>query len=251
MDTRGRNTGYRSREQRYDNDIPQRPRDQRYYDEPRHDDGYPERNRYDDRYYQPDYRRSSGSKKSVIAAVLALGVAAGALGAYKVFKPSSAPALIPQAPQAQILSVNPNYVFSKKAYNSCHKVSKTTYVQNQKDGTDGALIGGATGAVAGGVIGNQIKQGGGGTAVGAIVGGLGGALVGREVQRSNQPEYVAKTSSYDKCGVAYKTVKHQSGYKVQYLYENATASIITQSPLTVGTKLPLDQLQSMARVATQ
>jgi uncharacterized protein YcfJ len=245
MNSRERKNGYRAREQRYNSDAPQRTRDPRYYDEAHRDDDYPERNRYDERYYQPDYRRSSGGKKFIIAAVLALGVAAGAIGAYKIFMTP------PPIPQAQILSVGPNYIFSKKAYNSCHKVATTTYVQNQKDGTDGALIGGATGAVAGGVIGNQIKQGGGGTAVGAIVGGLGGALVGREVQRSNQPDYVAKKSSYDKCGVAYKTVKHQSGYKVQYLYENATANIITQSPLTVGAKLPLNQLQSMAQVTTQ
>lgn len=244
MNSRERKSGYRAREQRYNNDAPPRTRDSDYYDEPHRDDGYPERNRYDDRYYQSNYRRSSGSKKFIIAAVLTLGIAAGAIGAYKVFMTP------PPVPQAQILSVSPNYVFSKKAYNSCHKVATTTYVQNQKDGTDGALIGGATGAVAGGVIGNQIKQGGGGTAVGAIVGGLGGALVGREVQRSNQPDYVAKKSSYDKCGVAYKTVKHQSGYKVQYLYENATASIVTQSPLAVGAKLPLNQLQSMAQVTT-
>lgn len=244
MNSRERKSGYRAREQRYNNDAPPRTRDSGYYDEPHRDDGYPERNRYDDRYYQPNYRRSSGGKKFIIAAVLTLGVAAGAIGAYKVFMTP------PPVPQAQILSVSPNYIFSKKAYNSCHKVSTTTYVQNQKDGTNGALIGGATGAVAGGVIGNQIKQGGGGTAVGAIVGGLGGALVGREIQRSNQPDYVAKKSSYDKCGVAYKTVKHQSGYKVQYLYENATASIVTQSPLAVGAKLPLNQLQSMAQVTT-
>lgn len=206
MNSRERSTGYRAREQRYNNDAPQRSREPRY----------------DDRYYQPDYRRSSSGKKFIIAAVLVLGVAAGAIGAYKIFMPALIPAPAP-IPQAQILSVNPNYVYSKKAYNSCHKVSITTYVQNQKDGTNGALIGG----------------------------GLGGALVGREVQRSNQPDYVAKKSSYDKCGVAYKTVKHQSGYKVQYLYENATANIIMQSPLTVGAKLLLNHLQSMAQVTTQ
>ena len=90
----------------------------------------------------------------------------------RCLKPSSAPALIPQAPQAQILSVNPNYVFSKKLTIVAIKFQNYLRAES-KDGTDGALIGGATGAVAGGVIGNQIKQGGGGTAVGAIVGGLG------------------------------------------------------------------------------
>ncbi len=198
--------------------------------------------RYDDDYdnYQPQYRQSS-NKKPLLIGLGALGAVAVAAGLFSFLSGNST---------AQIVSVSPNYVSTQQPYQDCHKVGTTRYVRNQKNGTEGALIGGATGAVAGGIIGNQVKQGGGGTAVGAVVGGATGALVGREVQRSNQPDYVAQKGSTTQCATRYKTVQTQVGYNVQYLYKGNMASMVTQSAPAIGVKLPYSQLQAMAMPAS-
>lgn len=198
--------------------------------------------RYDDDYddYQPQYRQSS-SKKPLLIGLGVVGAVAVAAGLYSFLSGSGT---------AQIVSVSPNYVSTQQPYQDCHRVGTTRYVRNQKNGTEGALIGGATGAVAGGIIGNQVKQGGGGTAVGAVVGGATGALVGREIQRSNQPDYVAQKGSTTQCATRYKNVQTQAGYNVQYLYKGNMASMVTQSAPAIGVKLPYSQLQAMAMPAS-
>jgi uncharacterized protein YcfJ len=200
-----------------------------YYDEP------PRRGRANN--YAPREEKSNKGLLYGLGAVAAVAVAAGS---YFIFK----------APDtAQIVAVSPNYVTTQQAYQDCHRVGTTRYVKNQKNGTEGALIGGATGAVAGGIIGNQVHGGGGGTAVGAIAGGVGGALIGRDIQRSNQPDYVAKHGSSTQCQTAYRPVQTQSGYNVQYLYKDNMANIVTQSAPAIGTKIPMKDLQQLAMPA--
>jgi uncharacterized protein YcfJ len=187
------------------------------------------------RYEQP---QRSFNLAWIIVPLLLVATAALGFGAYS---------LISKPPLAQIVSVTPNYTTIKKPYNSCHKEATTSYVANQKNGTDGALIGGATGAVAGGIIGNQVKQGGGGTIIGAVIGGATGALAGREIQRSNQPDYIAKHGSTTKCATLYKNVQVKSGsYTVQYNYKDTLAKIVTNSAPAIGTTLPIAQLQALA-----
>lgn len=210
----------RSRNRQRQENYSQRPRQQ--YDD------------YDN--YSPQYPKRN-FKKPLIIGLSALGGLAIAAGLVSYFSGNST---------AQIVAVSPNYISTQQPYQDCHKVGTTRYVRNQKNGTEGALIGGATGAVAGGIIGNQVHQGGGGTAIGAVVGGATGALVGREVQRSNQPDYVAKRGSSTQCETRYKTIQTQSGYNVQYLYKDNMASIITQAAPAIGMKLPYNELQAMA-----
>lgn len=199
------------------------------------DDDY-RRNNYDPRGSSArGYRHKSHT--GLIVTLIVIGAAAIAGGVYKLMAVNT---------DAQIVSVSRNYTTIQQPYQSCHKVGTTTYVQNQKDGTTGALVGGATGAVAGGIVGNQIHGGGGGTAVGAIVGGAAGALIGRDIQRSNQPDYVAKHGTTNKCATAYRSVKKPAGYKVQYMYKDNMANIIVANQLTAGSKIPLQQLQAMA-----
>lgn len=195
------------------------------------------------RQYYANERRYAPSRRGlnfawIIVPLLLVAAAALGFGAYSL---ATKPTL------AQIVSVTPNYTTLKKPYNSCHKEATTSYVANQKNGTDGALIGGATGAVAGGIIGNQVKQGGGGTIIGAVIGGATGALAGREIQRSNQPDYVAKHGSTTKCATLYKTVRVKSGsYTVQYNYKDTLATIVTNSAPAIGATLPIAQLQALA-----
>jgi uncharacterized protein YcfJ len=247
----------------YDNDYDEQPRNanrgnnRNYQDEyeeptPQRRAANPQQNRRnynDDDYYDEQPRRARAnnhtpreerSNKGLLYGLGAIAAVAVAAGSYFIFKAPDS---------AQIVAVSPNYVTTQQAYQDCHKVGTTRYVKNQKNGTEGALIGGATGAVAGGVIGNQIHGGGGGAAVGAIAGGVGGALIGRDIQRSNQPDYVAKHGSSTQCQTAYRPVQTQSGYNVQYLYKDNMASIVTQSAPAIGTKLPMKDLQQLAMPA--
>lgn len=231
-----------------ENDSPQmrsRVRNNRRYDDSYIDD-YQEtraRRRVERDYFEDEYipRRSSNLKWVVIIPLLLITAAAVGFGMYHLAAVNKPPAL------AQITAVTPNYKTIKKPYNSCHKEATTTYVANEKNGTNGAIIGGATGAVAGGIIGNQFKQGGGGTLIGAVVGGATGALAGREIQRSNQPDYIAKHGSTTKCATLYKSERVKSGsYTVQYSYNQAAATIVTKSAPQVGAAMPIAQLQSLA-----
>jgi uncharacterized protein YcfJ len=214
--------------------------------ETRYDDDYndypparqPRRARAEDDYSDDrDYYRKPRSNNRLLFTLLGVGGVAVVVGAVMLFSGSSS---------AQIVASTPNYITTQQAYQDCHREGTTSYVRNQKNGTDGALIGGATGAVAGGVIGNQVHGGGGGTAVGAIVGGATGALIGRDVQRSNQPDYVAKKGSATRCVTAYKPVQTQVGYNVQYMYKNNMANMVVQNQLAIGSKIPFSELQAMA-----
>ena len=238
--TDNRQTNYSANES---DDYPQRAPRRSAPPRPRGRDEYdnrpPQRDYYDDDYDAPRKTKSNRALLISLGAVAAVAIATGI--AFMLTKSST----------AQIVSVNPNFVTTQQAYQDCHKVGTTSYVANKKNGTEGALIGGATGAVAGGVIGNQVHGGGGGTAVGAIAGGVGGALIGREIQRSNQPNYVAKHGSSTQCTTAYKPVQTQVGYNVQYMYKDEMANIVTQTAPAIGSTLPLAQLQAMAVPAAQ
>ncbi|RTL12850.1 MAG: glycine zipper 2TM domain-containing protein [Neisseriaceae bacterium] len=236
---RGNNRNYQDE---YEERTPQRrapnPQQQNrrnYNDDDDYYDEQPRRTRANN--YPP---RAEKSNKGLLYGLGAIAAVAVAAGSYFAFK----------APDtAQIVAVSPNYITTQQAYQDCHRVGTTRYVKNQKNGTEGALIGGATGAVAGGIIGNQVHGGGGGTAVGAVAGGVGGALIGREIQRSNQPDYVAKHGSSTQCQTAYRPVQTQSGYNVQYLYKDNMANIVTQTAPAIGTKIPMKNLQQMAMPA--
>lgn len=247
--TRNRNPRSNSSQRNAPRGNPSRPA---RYEEPKNNDydeyddrpqtRQPRRTReddYDDRDYYPETPRS---KSKLLYVLLGIGCVAVVAGATMLLTGNS---------NAEIISVAPNYITTQQAYQDCHKEGTTSYVRNQKNGTEGALIGGATGAVAGGVIGNQVHGGGGGTVVGALVGGGAGALIGRDVQRSNQPDYVARRGSTTKCATAYRPVQTQVGYNVQYMYKNNMATIVTQNPLALGSKIPFNQLEAMAVPAQQ
>lgn len=249
QDDRSANPRQRAHQERHSNysandhgNYPQRAPRRQTTDRQRNHNEYDNRQQHD--YYDDDYidQRPVKSNKTLLLSLGAIAIIA--LGAGATF-------LLTKNNTAQIIAVSPNYVTTQQAYQDCHRVGTTSYVANKKNGTEGALIGGATGAVAGGVIGNQVHGGGGGTAVGAIAGGVGGALIGREVQRSNQPDYVARRGSTTQCTTAYKPVQTQVGYSVQYMYKDEMNNIITQMSPAIGSTIPLEELQAMAVPAAQ
>lgn len=180
-------------------------------------------------------RNQKNLKKYLIFAAIAIGaiaIAATLFGGNK---------------KVQIIAVNPNYITMQVPTRECGKVGTTNYVKNQKNGTEGALIGGATGAVAGGVIGHQVNSGGG-TVVGAAVGGVTGALIGRGVERSSQPDYVARHGSTTKCNIVNKSIQKQLGYTVQYLYKDKVASVIMQNAPAVGMQINHSEFEQLVAI---
>lgn len=225
----------------YPQRSPRRQNSQRQRNRDEYSSNRQQRDYYDDDGYYMGQRPTKSNKTLLLSLAAVAIVAIGAGATFLLTKNSN----------AQIIAVSPNYVTTQQAYQDCHRVGTTSYVANQKNGTEGALIGGATGAVAGGVIGNQVHGGGGGTAVGAIAGGVGGALIGREIQRSNQPNYVARRGSTTQCATSYKPVQTQVGYSVQYMYKDEMNNIVTQMSPAIGSTMPLEELQAMAVPAVQ
>lgn len=191
---------------------------------------YNRRNDYDDEYYNDNRSTKSSSKWLLVGAILA-GVIFLAVG-ISMLMPS----------KARVLSVVPAYQTSR----SCGNVTGTRYVKNQKNGTEGAVIGGIGGALAGGAIGNAIGRSahnaGAGELIGAVAGGAAGAYAGDEIQKSNQPNTIARRTTRRVC----RPVQQQIGYTVQYAYKDNINSILVSQQIPVGTELPLQQLQAMS-----
>ncbi|RTK99001.1 MAG: glycine zipper 2TM domain-containing protein, partial [Proteobacteria bacterium] len=146
---------------------------------------------------------------------------------------------------AKIIAVTPNYITVDKPVKSCKTVESQVSVPNpNKSTTTGTAIGGATGAVAGGIIGNQIKQGGGGTIVGGVLGAATGALIGHEVQKANQPEYITKTEPVKVCNTVIKSVKQISDYQLTYSYNGHVETATTKKKYKVGTTVDYNKLQA-------
>ncbi len=60
--------------------------------------------------------------------------------------------------------------------------------ENKTRVAEGSLIGGALGAIAGGIIGHQSGSGGAGALIGGAVGAAGGAAVGAQIEKPQAEE---------------------------------------------------------------
>lgn len=124
---------------------------------------------------------------------------------------------------AHILQRIPKYQNSqtREPFENCYDVRHTVMVtRNKKDGTTGGLIGGATGAVAGAAIGNNVAQANNGSVVGGVIGAVVGAVAGNEIEKS-QTERVPHTTVSRECNTQYKTITTKTivGYNVVYEYQ--------------------------------
>ena len=202
-------------------------------------DDEPRRQRPAGRYrdYDDEDFRDNGSNKKLIIGGIAV-VAALCLGAGIYFISSS-------NSDAKIIAVSPAYQQSKQPYNSCDKVATSYATKNQKNGETGTLIGGVAGAAAGAAIGGNATHGAGGAAIGGATGALGGGLLGGAIEKSNQPNYVYHTGYKTQCKTLYKQSQVQIGYNTQFIYRGNVGSVLTQSALVPGSKIPFTTLQSM------
>jgi uncharacterized protein YcfJ len=142
--------------------------------------------------------------------------------------PAPAPAAAPVAPPepagpkyARVVSVDPVRQAGTAAQKECHDevVTHRAPVKDQHQ-----IAGTAIGAVAGGLLGNQIG-GGKGRTLATVAGAVGGGYAGHEIQERRQ-ETNTVTSTVRKCS----TVPGASGdkivaYDVRYEYNGVTRSI--------------------------
>lgn len=188
-----------------------------------------------------NHTSSSGNSKKLILALGAIGAIAAAIGIG---------AVVSNMGKVEIVNVTPYSVTAQQPYQACHEVGTTSYVRNHKDGTKGAIIGGATGAGIGGVIGGVATHTATGALIGAGIGGAVGAVSGDLIQKSNEPDYIKKHGHKTECETAYKNIQVPVGYQVSYMEDKAEQQIVTQHAPQVGTKVKLEELQA-DQVTTQ
>ena len=136
--------------------------------------------------------------------------------------PAVAPAPEPAGPKyARVVSVDPVRQAASAPQRECHDevVTRRAPVKDQHQ-----IAGTAIGAVAGGLLGNQIG-GGKGRTLATVAGAVGGGYAGHEIQERRQ-ETNTVTSTVRKCN----TVAGTSGdkivaYDVRYEYNGVTRSI--------------------------
>lgn len=166
-------------------------------------------------------------KEKLIIGGVAVAAVAGGFGGTQV---------INNMGKVQVVEVGQALVAAKQPFEDCHNEEHTTYQKNQKNGTEGAIIGGVGGAAVGGLIAHSWV----GAGVGAAVGAVGGDLV----ERHNQPDYVAKKSESTKCKISYRDVQVPVGYKVSYLdSDGKLQNIVVAHEQAAGTKVKLKDLE--------
>ncbi len=169
----------------------------------------------------------ANNRKKLFIMLGSIAAAGLALGAY---------ALIANSNKVRILSVTPAIQTAQEPYQDCEEVKSTSYVRNHKSGMKGAVIGGVGGGAVVGLVTHSWT--------GALIGAGVGAVSGDLIQRSRQPDYVAKHHSANQCKIAYRQIQVPIGYQVSYLQDNNVIQITTQHQPLIGSKVDLQQLQA-------
>jgi uncharacterized protein YcfJ len=166
------------------------------------------------------------SLNAAIAATLAISVAAcnrdatadGATGA-RVASEAAAP--VEAAPKyARVVSVDP----VRQTVNNPQRVCRDEVVTHTAPPRDQHQIAGtAIGAVAGGLLGNQVG-GGKGNTLATVAGAVGGGYVGKRIQESRQQGQVTQTTE-QRCTTVTKSSQKIIAYDVRYEYNGVTRSV--------------------------
>lgn len=166
-----------------------------------------------------------------IAAALAVGLSAcnrsadagtGMAGATSAPVPAQAaepaPPVQPAGPQyAKVVSVTPVRSSSSTPRQVCHDevVNHTAPPKDQHN-----IAGTAIGAIAGGLLGNQIG-GGKGRTLATVAGAVGGGYAGNRIENSHHKAQVTSTVER-RCSTVTDTSNKIVGYDVQYVYNGVT-----------------------------
>jgi uncharacterized protein YcfJ len=176
--------------------------------------------------------------KSMLTGVIAGAVAATAIGGVAGYK-----ALNPEPEFADVLAVEAVTETTKTPKETCHDVVVTEQAP-VKD--PNRIAGTAVGAVAGGLLGNQIG-GGTGRTLATVAGAAAGGYAGNQVQKNMQEkDTVSRTET--RCKTVYESHTKTVGYDVRYrLGEEEGQVRMDHQP---GTRIPVKdgQLQLDAAV---
>lgn len=156
------------------------------------------------------------NKSLLVGAVLgAVGVTAGgAVATYSLVKGSSGPEY------AQVLGVQP----VNEQIKTPREVCKDVAVTRQKPVKDQhQIIGSVLGAVAGGLLGNQVG-GGNGKKVMTVAGAVGGGYAGNKVQE-NMQNNDTYTTTQTKCSTVNDISNKVVGYDVKYQLNGQTGQV--------------------------
>ena len=106
---------------------------------------------------------------------------------------------------------------------TCGVVQEVQQVYIDGDSGNGGTLGAIIGAVAGGVLGNQVG-GGKGKTLATVAGAVGGGYAGNRIQASRQPAQVSSTVER-KCETVNNTSSKIVGYDVRYEYNGVTRTV--------------------------
>lgn len=167
------------------------------------------------------------NKSMLVGAVLgAVGVTAGgAVATYSLVK----------APDyAEVLAVQP----LKETIKTPREVCKDVSVTRQKPVKDQhQIVGSVLGAVAGGLLGNQVG-GGNGKKIATVAGAAAGGYAGNKVQENMQAGDTYTTTE-TRCSTVYDASDKVVGYQVKYLLNGKEGQVrMERDP---GNRIPLDE----------
>jgi uncharacterized protein YcfJ len=121
---------------------------------------------------------------------------------------------------AKVVSVDPIRSTTNNPKEVCHD---ETVTQTAPPKDQHRIVGTAIGAVAGGLLGNQVG-GGKGKTLATVAGAVGGGYAGNRIQASRQQGQV--TSSVErKCSTVSNTSSKVVGYDVKYVYNGVTRTV--------------------------
>lgn len=177
------------------------------------------------------------NKSMIVGAVLgAVGVTAG--GAVATYSLVSGPEY------AEVLAVQP----IKETIKTPREVCKDVAVTRQAPVKDQHQIAGTVlGAVAGGLLGNQIG-GGNGKKLATVAGAVGGGYAGNKVQEGmqNRDTY---TTTETRCSTVTDTSEKVVGYNVQYQLDGKVGQVrMDHDP---GSRIPLNKQGQLVLVQQQ
>ncbi|NUR23462.1 glycine zipper 2TM domain-containing protein [Frateuria sp.] len=159
-----------------------------------------------------------------IAAALAMGISAcnrdASADAGLANGASSAEAGAPGAKYARVVSVDP----VRKTVNNPRQTCHDEVVTNSEPPKDQHQIAGtAIGAIAGGLLGNQVG-GGKGRTLATVAGAVAGGYAGKKIQENRQHANVT-TSTERKCESVNDSGSKVVGYDVRYEYNGVTRTV--------------------------
>ncbi|MCE5233008.1 MAG: glycine zipper 2TM domain-containing protein [Mizugakiibacter sp.] len=142
---------------------------------------------------------------------------------------------------AQVVGVKPVKETTTHPRQVCHD-EVVTHAKPVKD--EHQIAGTAIGAIAGGLLGNQVG-GGKGKTLATVAGAAAGGYAGHEIQKRHQ-ENATYTTTETRCKTVNDKTENTVGYDVEYDYNGVTRHARMDHDPGVGSKLEVDKEGTLA-----